>query len=306
MLITTKSFSVWGTSQDIQVYNNNEKKSILLIGGKKLTLDEIYKIITQSVIISLDSNAKHEVDLNAETIPIKNIYTKSSSELLQRIQSSSNNFFPVEFSKAAILFAINSLAQGKAGVRSDVIELLVGILNSGSVPLFSSVENAQTELVLTLLGQYSSCYSSNGPISSAQALRSARLAPLDLYDHEVLTLLNGDFTFPGFATYVVLGASKTFKSLDVISSFSCESVGVPTSSFDAENFDVLRPHRGQMNSASNIRLMLESSGNVNTANPADNLVSFLQIPQVNGPASDLINQAIKYSTSSNFNDISPP
>jgi histidine ammonia-lyase len=294
MLLATKSFSVWGTTQEIQS-QNQEKKSTILIGGKKLVFDEIYKITTQNVAISLDLNCKQEVDTNAATIRSKNIYS-GSPELSQRVQSS-NVFLPVEFSKAAILFAINSLMQGKSGVRSDVIELLTGILNSGSVPLFSSVENAQAELVLTILGQYSSCYSPNGPIPSSEALRSARLAPLALYDHEALTLLNGDLTYPGFATYVVLGASKTFKSLDVISSFSCESVGVPTSSFDAENFDVLRPHRGQMNSASNVRLMLESSGNVNTANSSNDLVSFLQIPQVNGPATDLINQAMKYPSS---------
>jgi histidine ammonia-lyase len=292
MLLATKSFSVWGTTDEVVQSQNQEKKSAILVGGKKLTTDEIYKITSQNVSISLDSNSKQDVDTNAATIRTKTIYS-GSSELSQRIRSS-NVFLPVEFSKAAILFAINSLMQGKSGLRSEVIEFLTEILNSGFVPLFSSVETAQAELVLTILGEYPSCYSPHGPFSSSQALQSARLAPVALYDHEAITLLNGDFTYPGFAAYLVLGASKTFKSLDVISSFSCECVGVPTSSFDAENFDVLRPHRGQMNSASNVRLMLESSGNVNTASSSDDLTSFLQIPQVNGPASDLINQAMKY------------
>jgi histidine ammonia-lyase len=293
MLSKTKTFSVWGTVNENQNSGNGngkEKKSqSLVIGGKKISFDEIFKIVTQNVFVTLDSNSKSDVDTFASTIQTRRTY--EGSELVNKASTAA--LLPVEFSRSAVLYAINALMQGKSGIRSEVIELLAELLNSGNVPLFTSVENAQTELLLTILGRYSSCYSSNGPISSAQALRSASLVPLTLFEHEALTLLNGEYTYPGFVAYITLGALRTFKSLDVISSFSCESVGVPISSFDAENFDALRPHRGQMNSASSLRLMLESSGNVNTANSSQDLASFLQIPQVNGPASDLIALAIK-------------
>jgi histidine ammonia-lyase len=284
-----------GEKQDL-----TEIQTLCLVGGKKISFDEIFKIVTQNFLVTLDSNTKHDVDTFAATIHTPAIF-QASTDLINK-SSTSPVLLPVEFSRSALLYTVNALMQGKSGIRSEVIELIIELLNSENVPLFTSVENAQIELVLTLLGHYSSCYSHNGNISSSQALQAAQLAPITLYEHEALTLLNGEYTYPGFASYLTLGAMRAFKSLDVISSFSCESVGIPISSFDAENFDVLRPHRGQMNSASNLRLMLESSGNINTANSNQDLSSFLQIPQVNGPASDLIALAVKSDLPSPFTD----
>lgn len=288
MLLPTKSFSVWSLTPNEQNLKLNEKRANIVIGGKKISIDDIFKVITQNSLITLDLNALQEVDRYATTFSGQQNFNGSGLTT-----PTTNVFLPIEFSKSALLYAVNSLMQGKSGVRSCVIQVLVDLLNSGIVPMFSSVESAQSELVSTIIGQYSFCYSPAGCITSSQALRQVGATPVSLLDIEAQTLLNGEFSYPGFVAYIVIGASKSFKSIDVISAFSCESVGVSTSAFDAENFDNLRPHRGQMTSASNIRLMLESSGNVNTSNSTQDYSSFLHIPQINGPASDLIVQALK-------------
>lgn len=290
MLLQTKSYSVWGTANELQITNQkkNEKRVNIVVGGKKITIDEIYKVTTQNAFITLDMNALLEVDKYAITLSNQRKFQGSSLT-----SSTSELFLPLEFSKSAILYTITSLMQAKSGVRSSVIQAITDLLNYGTVPKFTSVESAQSELVSTLIGQYSYCYSTRGCINASQALQQAGVSPVELLEHEAQTLLNGGYTYPGFAAYIVLGAAKTFKSIDVLSAYSCESVGCSTSAFDAENFDTLRPHRGQMTSASNIRLMLESSGNVNSSNSKQCCASFLQIPQINGPATDLIVQALK-------------
>lgn len=295
MLNKTKKFSVFSLEND-QINsnelnkNNNKKVSFFLIGGKKITLDEIFKIISQSISLSLDLNILEEIKNNNNNNNSKNNSFNISNLKIQ----TKNVFLPIELSKSAIIYTINSLMQGKSGIRSIVIETLVELFNNNNLPLFTSVENAQEELILTLLGQYPYCYSSNGGfISSSQALSLAGLSPITLLDSEGSTLLNGEFTFPGFVSLITLGAVRTFKTIDVISAFSSDSLGISTTAFDAENFDTLRPHRGQMTSASNLRMMLESSGNINTVNNPLDLSSFIDIPQVNGPTNDLINTALK-------------
>ena len=304
MLTKTNKFSIFSLS-----FSSSSSSSLPLETVKKIStylitnnilFSDILKIISFNYVLILNPPSTPSSN-SPSTLPISQKHFILNNKLSNK-RNEEQFFLPLEFSKAAILYTINSLLQGKSGINQQILSTLITLYNQKTLPFFTSIETSQEELILTLLGQYPSCSSSigTGIISSLEALSQANLSPLTLLEDEGNTLLHGQFTLPGFIAYLAIGALKTIKTIDVISSFSFDSLGLSTISFEAENFDTLRPHRGQITSAANIRMMLESSGNINTSsttNPSSSssvdLRSFLELPQVNGPTTDLINLAYK-------------
>jgi len=211
---------------------------------------------------------------------------------------------PVPLSRAALFARTASLVQGRSGVRVEVIELLVKMLNSKIVPAFSSEENAGRELAAVILGVAGATVTVSAEVKDASsAFSAAGLVHIALTQAEVDTLSRGQFFTTGACCWVAAGSAHLVKSLDGISSLSCEAVGAPLGPYDAERFEIGRQQRGQMLSASNLRLLLEASKRCppssSSATPKQawesgaETTAFQTIPQVHGPAIDSINAAVK-------------
>lgn len=290
MLVTTRSFCVWGypqISSTTQESASQEKKiGNIVVGGRRVTIDDVVRVAVQSFRVVLDANASQKLEDFPSILPGSRIFSPPEGE------SSGGQKLPRELCRAAIFSCVTGLMQLRSGVRFEIVAFLTEILNSDIVPCFSCVKNTQLELVNFICGQNIQCYTSNGFMSVSDALESVGINPIaTFYDFEGTTLLYGQFTLPGMAALVAAGAVRTFKTLDAVTSFSCEAVEASTAPFDADRFDILRPHRGQMNAAANMRLLLESSGN---ATSSSNLSEyFVQIPQVNGPATEAVTAAAR-------------
>jgi hypothetical protein len=286
MLLKTKAFSVWGSQQESRLINAAAGKSavsrpVVHVGGRKISITDIAKVSCQNGQVVLDDNLQQEVNSFFNQFNNGKVYKVGS------LFGNPNSFLPVELCRSALFHCISVILQGKSAIRYEVAHVLTALLNSGFVPRFTSVENTQAELLSTIAGQYPFCsQTGDDMVSSARAFQIAGIDSMDVFEIEALTLLNGELTFPGMVALITHGAASTLRTVDVISSFSCESVNVSTAPFDADLFDIHRPHRGQMASASNLRLMLESSSNVTRAAPTDG--RFSNMPQVHGPAGDLV------------------
>ena len=295
MLLPTKSFKVWGSAEEAklnkQLLTKDRKCGNVAVGGRKITLEDVVKVSVNSYQVVLDPIVMQNY------VELSSIMEKAAVFSPPESRGTPSSPLPQELCRAAVFYCISNLMQLKSGVRLEVAVFLTDALNAGIVPCFASVASAQLELLRFVLGQPVQCYTPNGIAPASDALRTARLHALEsLYNYEGNTLLLGQFTQPGMAALVVAGAASTFRALDAVSSFSCESVEISASCFEADQFDVLRPQRGQMTSAGNLRLLLEASGNILSTDRTTALSGaryFQQIPQVNGPACELVSAAVR-------------
>ena len=198
--------------------------------------------------------------------------------------------------RAGVFARLVSLVLARCGVRSAIAQLLVDLLNNGIAPVFTSDDLAGKELCLTLVGSSRvSVYTASGEVSTAAlALQAANLRPVLLSKGEADTLLKGQFLCTGAACWVAYGAYNALKAADGVSALTCEALGVSVEGFSTEQFEVARQHRGQMNCAEAMRILLEGSKRTGTSSlTAVATQACLTIPQVHGPASDIIAAAIK-------------
>lgn len=259
-LNATKSFSAWGTEDEVdQSLSSLSEVAIslpqLTVGGKKMNLDEVTKIAFYRATVTLDPVALQLIRDKAATS------SASSAPMLEMPATSTSpaaSVLPREACRAAVFQLIIIWMQGRSGVRTSAVEFLTEMLNADRVPTFSSLVNAPLELVT----------------GSAFAFSET----------ERRAILQGEFAFTGMAVFVGGYAQKTFRTLDVIASMSCEAACVALGdSADPAVFELLRPQRGQMSSASNLKLMLDSSRNASVVQVV-NAAVFKAIPQIHGPA----------------------
>ena len=98
-----------------------------------------------------------------------------------------------------LLLRANALAVGLSGVRPEVVELLIGMLNREVHPVVPSRGSVGASgdlaplahLALVLIGEGEAWVDDAGPGAGAEALERAGLQPLTLEAKEGLALLNG-------------------------------------------------------------------------------------------------------------------
>ena len=101
-------------------------------------------------------------------------------------------------SRAMLLLRANVLAKGFSGVRPELLELLVGLLNAGVHPVIPEKGSVGASgdlaplahLALVVVGEGEAFYRGER-IDGGEALRRAGLKPLQLTAKEGLALLNG-------------------------------------------------------------------------------------------------------------------
>jgi histidine ammonia-lyase len=82
--------------------------------------------------------------------------------------------------------------------------------------------------------------------------------------------------------------------VDPIAALAVEAAGARVDGFDPTLFEILRQHRGQMLSASNLKLLLEGSKRAGSNKTlGESFAEFHSIPQIVGPAQEAIAIATK-------------
>jgi histidine ammonia-lyase len=292
-LLRTSRFDVWSLGGEVGIVKKDEKKDpskcVPVGAGRKVLVSDVSKVAALHYAVSLDLPSLEKID--AELVQTAGV-SFDVKKSMKTFSAAANAVYPVTLCRAAVFARISSLMQGKSLIRSEVIQLLADMLDADAVPNFSSAENAGNELVAVLSGADSTCYFKGDIVSTSSALRRAGLAPVQLFADEAATLQNGQFFSTGVASLVASGAANVLSMADGVAALSCEAFGVNVEHFDAARFDSSRQHRGQMASASNLRLMLEGSKRVNSSNSKSGS-SFETVPQTNGPAQESVAIAIK-------------
>ncbi|MGD9381371.1 MAG: histidine ammonia-lyase [Candidatus Thorarchaeota archaeon] len=208
--------------------------------------------------------------------------------------------FSVEVVRGMVLLRANALAKGFSGVRLDVIELLIDMLNAGVTPVVpqqgsvgSSGDLAPlAHMALVMIGEGEAYYKGER-IDGGEALSRAGIKPLVLQAKEGVALINGTQPMCAVGSIVVYDALTLLKDACIAASMSLEALKGTRAAFD-ERIHSVRRHEGQTDVA---RAMVEILGNseINQSHADCGVVqdaySLRCIPQVLGASLDAIRYA---------------
>ena len=214
-----------------------------------------------------------------------------------------------ELVRAMLLLRARTLAQGYSGVRLEVVEKLVTLLEHDLLPLVPGQGSVGASgdlapfahLALPLIGEGLLRDGESGdPEPSADVLSRYGIEPLRLQPKEGLSLLNGTEGMLAMGCLAVAAARQMADAADIACALSIEALLGSARPFEARIHE-LRPHPGQAVSAASIRAMLE--GSEIGASHSDDFVHAVQdayslrcAPQVHGATRDAIEHAAEVLT----------
>ncbi|MCA1587632.1 MAG: histidine ammonia-lyase [Chloroflexi bacterium] len=208
---------------------------------------------------------------------------------------------PDDVVRAMLLLRANALAVGLSGVRVELVELLIGMLNAAVHPVVPSRGSLGASgdlaplahLALPLIGEGEATVDGAGPRRSLDALERAGLVPLTLEAKEGLALLNGTQLMAGIGALAHRDALRLAMSADVIGAMSLEAM-LGTATAFSDELVAARPHPGQVASARHLRELLADSeigeSHAESEHRVQDAYSLRCMPQVHGAARDALGE----------------
>jgi phenylalanine ammonia-lyase len=265
------------------------------IDGRRLKLEDVASVARGDVrvFLSNDRETRSRIDegfhrlngLISDGTPIYGVTTGFGASISRSIEPAKAHLLqerlidflgngtgpslPVPTARAVMLIRANNLARGYSGVRVELIEMLLDLLNARITPIIPEEGSvgASGDLVplsyiaAALIGRREVHFRGK-TVAAANALNEAGLAPLVLEPKEGLSIVNGTAYMTGIAVLACLDARRLAVLADVCTAMTVEVLGGVTTAFDAFLHDVAKPHAGQVRSAANIRGLLTGSGMV--------------------------------------------
>ena len=312
---------------------------MILVGGPPLTLAEVARVARSSAVSPADAPAEQEArvalapasrermrasravieaaiarglavygvttgfgELKDRVIPHEQLRTLQVN-LLRSHAAGVGPEAPREVVRAMLLLRALSLAHGYSGVRPEVAEALIALLErdvTPVVPLQGSVGASGdlaplAHLAGVLVGEGEAWLGrpagAGAPrLPAALALRGAGLQPLVLEAKEGLALLNGTQLSTALAVLACVDARRVWEAAVAAAALSTE---VLNGSFAPARADVqaLRPYRGALETARRLRAYAEESALVAAhagCGEVQDAYSLRCVPQVLGAAYDAL------------------
>jgi histidine ammonia-lyase len=234
----------------------SHEHTLLELDGAHLTLEDALEVARGVRTVTLSEHAADAVraccdlkrDLIAQEIPIYGVTTgfgdsahrqispaKTASlqqNVLRFMGCGTGPMTSSEVVRVMMLLRANCLAKGNSGVRVELIERLLALLNSDVVPV---------------VPERGSCGASGD------------LVPLLLEAKEGLALTNGTSFMSAFACLAVGDAKELADVADLMTAMASEALLGNRGHFNAFLFDRAKPHDGMVQSARHIRELLAES-----------------------------------------------
>jgi len=203
-----------------------------------------------------------------------------------------------EIVRLMLILKAYGLSLGHSGVQTETVQRLLDLYNNDILPevrqlgsLGASGDLAPlAHLVLPLLGIGKVNYE-NKLQPAASVLEKHGLSKIDLKSKEGLALLNGTQFMSAHGVHVLLKAFKLLRLADITGAISLEAYNGRIEPFHHLLHDI-RPHSGQIETAHNIRTILQGSTLIDQPGKAvQDPYSFRCMPQVHGAAKDTVRYA---------------
>jgi histidine ammonia-lyase len=195
--------------------------------------------------------------------------------------------------RAIMAAAVNNFAHGHSGIRLEVAEQLVALLNADclpEVPAFGSVGylSHMAHIALVCIGEGHVRYRGER-LKGRDALQLLGLEPLVLEAKEGLSLINGTPCVTGLAALAMARAARLLDWTDMVAAMSFENLRGQLAAFDEDSL-ALRISAGLNLVGERMRITLADSGILaavvgqRTQDP----LSMRTIPHVHGAARDVL------------------
>ncbi|MFX1566162.1 MAG: histidine ammonia-lyase [Promethearchaeota archaeon] len=267
----------------------------IVIDGESLTIDQVVSVARNNTKVKLSVKAENKVKTAAKLVhqwidsgeviygvttgfgPFSEVVISDDKakalqhNLIISHAAGVGNPLATEVVRAAMLLRANTLAKGFSGIRLSTLQLLVDLINKGVHPIIPEKGSVGasgdlaplSHMVLVLIGEGEAEYKGD-VFSGAEALKRAKLTPIELGPKEGIALINGTQIMTAIATLVTADARNLLASAEIAAALSMEALEAVLDAFDKQ-IHKARPHPGQLQTANNLSTLLAGSSQVLTS-----------------------------------------
>jgi len=286
--------------------------------GSSLTSSEVVRVARQGAVVELGKEAVEQIGFASSFVrkivqneaPVYGINTgfgslcnaHIGSQDLRKLQENLilshavgvGRCFSEDEARATMLVRANTLASGHSGIRLEVEQLLLELLNKHVYPMIPSQGSLGASgdlaplasLALVLIGRGTAKV--HDEILQGQAILDAIGAkPIVLEAKEGLALINGTAVMTGVAALVFSDARMLLRAANLAAAMTMEALRARLEPFDERIHD-LRRHAGQGAVARDILSYVAGSKLIGTCDEVQDAYSIRCMPQVHGAVSDTV------------------
>ena len=266
------------------------RRSALELDGSSLTIADALEVARRGVTVRLSEVAGRRVAasrelkrrLIADEIPIYGVTTgygdsahrqvspakaaRLSRGVIDFMGCGTGPVAPPEVARVTMLLRANCLAKGNSGVRVELVQRLLDLLEHDVLPFIPERGSCGASGDLAPLSYVGRALCGDGRVAvagqacdAAEALSRLRLQPVVLEAKEGLALTNGTSFMSAFACLAVAGARELANVADLLTAMASQALLGNRGHFNAFLFDAAKPHPGMVASARNIRALLAGS-----------------------------------------------
>jgi histidine ammonia-lyase len=210
--------------------------------------------------------------------------------------------FPEDAVRAAMLIRANTLALGHSGIRPEVVETILAMLNAGVTPVVPQQGSLGSSGDLAPLCHLALVFSTdandldeesgwamlNGTrMTGKAAMKAANIPRLILGAKESLALINGATFSAALAALAAWDAANIIRHAELGTALALEALLGVSHAFDAR-IHAARGHMGQSEVAAHLRDLIGGSSFIDAAGRVQDAYSLRCAPQVIGPALDTL------------------
>jgi histidine ammonia-lyase len=284
----------------------------ILLTGEDLTIDQVVAVARQYSKVSLSDEARSRVraardvvdsvtddqlvyGLNTELGPFAHQLVPADRLADYQISTIVGHAvaygpqFETSAVRAMMLTRANGMAKAGVGVRAEIIDALIELLNKevhpivrsgGSIGQADLAEMSQIGLVLVGLGE---AEYKGQVMPGDSALAAAGISPMVLQVKEALGLISANGVTLGYGSIVIADALQTLDVFNLSAALSLEAFGANLSIIHPAAAR-LKPHPGHVRTSKHLRRLLQGSylWNKGAARKLQDSLSFRCIPQIHG------------------------
>ncbi len=218
-----------------------------------------------------------------------------STRMLRAHASGYGNPVDPEIAKASLFLRLNVFAKGYSGVRPILFNTFVEMLNKNVIPVFYEKGSVGTsgdlaplsQMGLVVIGEGKAYYQGK-ILPGDKAMKKAGIPIVPLAYREGLAIMNGSQFMTAIAAFNVYDAIRLIKQTEIVCSMTIDVLNCVETAY-SEPYNRVRPFKGQNDSASNIRRIVEGSELMKQPKKnVQNAYSLRSVPQVAGACRDAL------------------
>ncbi|MGD8451576.1 MAG: histidine ammonia-lyase [Phycisphaerae bacterium] len=261
----------------------------VVLDGNSLSIDKVIAVAREWAPVSISPEARERVQrsrallekLVAEDVAIYGVTTgigelarvrispEQSAELSRRIvyshSAGTGDPFPEDSVRAAMLLRANVLSKGCSGVRVQLIETVLDMINKGVVPYINEKGSLGVSGDLSPMSQFAEVALGEGRafykgelMTGADAMKRAGVKPTNLTYKEGLGLINGSQMMTGGAALLCYDAERVIKNAVIAAAMTLDALRAVERAFDP-TVHRARGFAGQCAVAANLLRLFEGS-----------------------------------------------